>query len=113
LVPIHECSEEKIMNPVDDAVGGTYREGRIVLDRAMNWVEGTRVVVQVMPQGYLIDGVWPADGSPDGEAEISRRMADSGADEVTPEEVAAFEAALQKVRESNSATASKKVEGKS
>jgi hypothetical protein len=94
--------EEETMNPADEAVGGTYRDGRIILDRPMNWPEGTRVVVQLVPEGHLVDGVWPADGSADGEAEISRRMAESERDEITSEEVAALEAALQEVEEFNS-----------
>jgi hypothetical protein len=63
------------MNAIENTVGGTYREGRIVLDRPVKWPEGTRVVVEVLEGRVgLIDGVWPADGSPDGEAEILRRM---------------------------------------
>ena len=101
------------MNPVDDTVGGTYREGRIVLDRPVQWADGTRVVVQLMPESHLIDGVWPADGSSEGEAELSRRMAESAADEVTPEEAAAFQAALQEVKKFNSDSAATKAKRKS
>jgi hypothetical protein len=98
------------MDPVETTVGGTYREGRIVLDRPRNWAEGTRVVVQLMPDpAYgLIDGVWPADGSPEGEAEIARRMAERDQEEVTPEEAADFADALEEVRRFSLQAAPKK-----
>jgi hypothetical protein len=50
-------------------------------------------------EGYLIDGVWPADGSTDGDAEILRRMAETESDVPTKEEAADFEAALKELRE--------------
>ena len=89
------------MNTVENTVGGKMRDGRIVLDRPMNWPEGTRVMVQLVPEGPLVEGVWPADGSPEGNTEILRRM-EEGADDVpTEEEAAAFEAALKEVRQAN------------
>jgi|GEM_PF-6903372 len=87
------------MNTVENTVGGTMREGRIVPDRPMNWPEGTRVMIQLMPEGHLVEGVWPADGSPEGEAEILRRMEAEAGDLPTEEEAAAFEAALKEVRQ--------------
>ena len=77
------------MDTVDNTVGGTIRDGHIVLDRPMKWSEGTRVVVQLL-EGHvgLIEGVWPADGSPEGEAEILRRMREFEPVEFTPEEEA-------------------------
>jgi hypothetical protein len=99
------------MNTIENTVGGTFREGRIVLDRPMNWAEGTRVVVQLLEEDAgLIEGVWPADGSPEGEAEILRRMAEVDAEEITPEEVEAFEAALQQVEQFNKECLSKQME---
>jgi hypothetical protein len=87
------------MNTVENTVGGTYREGRIVLDRPMNWTEGTRVVVQLLDEeNGLIDGVWPADGSPEGEAEILRRMQAPEPEEITREDRKAFAAAIDEVR---------------
>ena len=86
------------MNSVENTVGGTFQDGQIVLDRPMTWTEGTRVVVELMPEGHLIEGVWPADGSPDGQAEILRRDKLAEEMEVTDEEADAFEAALRKVR---------------
>jgi len=87
------------MNTVENTVGATYRDGRIVLDRPMNWTEGTRVVVQLMPEYGLIEGVWPADGSPEGDAEIQRRMAEFEAMEPhLQKEADAFAAALEEVR---------------
>jgi hypothetical protein len=100
------------MNTVENTVGGTYREGKIVLDRAMNWAEGTRVVVQLMPEGYLIEGVWPADGSPEGEAEIQHRMAELDKEEVSPEEAADFASAIEEVRQFHRAALPKRTDAK-
>ena len=87
------------MDAVETTVGGTYREGRIVLDRPMNWAEGTRVVVQLLDEeNGLIDGVWPADGSPEGEAEILRRMQAPDPAEFTPEDRKDFADAIEEVR---------------
>ncbi len=97
------------MDPKETTCGGTYRDGKIVLDRPMQWAEGTRVVVQLLPEDAgLIDGVWPADGSPEGEAEILRRMAEPDPDPVTPEEAEAFEKAIRELREFYSAGAQAK-----
>lgn len=96
------------MNTVENTVGGTMRDGRIVLDRPMNWAEGTRVMVQLMPEGHLVEGIWPADGSPEGEAEILRRMEELAGDVPTEEEAAAFEAALKEIREAKPEIANNK-----
>ena len=87
-----------------NAVGGIYRDGKVVLDKAVDWAEGTRVYVQVTPMSHLIEGVWPDDGSPDGQAEMARRAAAFEALEVTEEDAADFEAALKLVRESSRRT---------
>ncbi len=82
------------------AVGGTIRDGKIVLDRPVEWAEGTRVYVQLLPaeEDGMIDGVWPADGSPSGEAEILRRMDEANREPVDQEAADAFEAAIKEVR---------------
>src|SRR5260370_25438413 len=91
------------MNTIENTVGGTYRDGHIVLDRAMNWPEGTRVVIQTLEEtSGLIEGVWPADGSPSGEAEILRRMREFEAVEMTDEEADDFAAALKDLNQFNS-----------
>jgi hypothetical protein len=86
------------------AVGGIYRDGKVVLDKPVDWAEGTRVYVQVTPMDYLIEGVWPDDGSPSGNAELERRSAAFEALEVTEEDAADFEAALKLVREASRRT---------
>jgi hypothetical protein len=84
---------------METTVGGTYRDGKIVLDRPMKWAEGTRVVIQLLDEsGGLIEGVWPADGSESGNVEILRRMEAVGNEEITPEEAADFAAAIEEVR---------------
>src|SRR5262249_23192734 len=95
-MPLLPCPGATAVKTVENTVGGTYREGRIVLDRPMNWAEGTRVVVHVLDdENGLIDGVWPADGSPEGEAEILRRMQAPDPDGITPEDHKAFAAAIE------------------
>jgi hypothetical protein len=89
------------------AVGGTYQDGRIVLDRAVDWPEGTRVCVQLLPADHSVDGVWPHDGSPEGNAAILRRLEEGAADGPTPEEAAAFDKAMEHVREFEKAAARK------
>ena len=84
-----------------NAVGGIYRDGKVVLDKPVDWAEGTRVYVQVTPMDFLIEGVWPDDGSPDGQAEMERRSAAFEALEVTEEDAADFQAALKLVEEFN------------
>src|SRR5690349_3334850 len=84
------------MDPKETTCGGTYRDGKIVLDRPMKWAEGTRVVVQLLPaDAGLIDGVWPADGSPEGEAEIMRRMEEREDDQTSEEAWADMARALE------------------
>ncbi len=95
-----------------NAVGGIYRDGKVVLDKPVDWAEGTRVYVQVTPMDYLIEGVWPDDGSADGQAEMERRRAAFEAEEVTEEEAAAFEAALKQVEEFNRECLRKQVDKK-
>ncbi len=91
------------MNTIENTVGGTYRDGKIVLDRPMKWKDGTRVVVQLMPdpaESGLIDGVWPADGSPEGDAEILRRMEEPVPPELQPteKEIEDFRSSMEEVR---------------
>ncbi len=91
------------MSSEENTVGGTYRDGHIVLDRPMpHWAEGTRVYVQLLPEGHLTAGVWPDDGSESGQAEIMRRWEEAEREEPpSEEEVAAFEAAIREVRTSH------------
>lgn len=63
-------------------VGATYRDGRIVLDSPVDWGEGTRLVVELLPEDCLIEGVWPDDGSPEGQAEILRRISEAESEPV-------------------------------
>ena len=78
---------------------GTYRDGKIVLDQPVDWAEGERVIVTLASEHVgLVEGVWPDDGSPEGEAEILRRMREFEALEDDPEAAADFEAALKEVR---------------
>jgi hypothetical protein len=88
------------MDPLETTVGGTYRDGKIVLDRPMKWAEGTRVVVQLYDeQGGQIEGVWPADGSESGNAEILRRMEEGAKEEpLSDEESDDFLAALEEAQ---------------
>ncbi len=81
------------------AVGGTIRDGKIVLDRPVEWAEGTRVYVQLLPEYGIIEGVWPGDGSPSGEAEILKRMEEIEPLEFTPEEEAEFHATRETVKQ--------------
>jgi hypothetical protein len=92
--------EADMINTVDNTVGGTFRDGHIVLDRPMKWAEGTRVVVQLMSEDCgLIEGVWPDDGSPEGEAEIARRLAELDAlGPPSPEEAADLDASFAEMR---------------
>src|SRR5947209_8895789 len=89
------------MNTVENTVGGTVRDGQIALDRPMCWTEGTRVVVTLLPNDHLIEGVWPADGSPEGEAEISRRMEGWKVEDIPGEDVAAIDVAMEEVNQFN------------
>lgn len=77
---------------------GTYREGRIVLDTAVDWPESSRVLIQPVEQYGLIEGVWPADGTAEGNAEILRRMDAVEPLELTPEDDAEIAAARDEVR---------------
>jgi len=87
------------VNSDERIVGGTYHEGRIVLDRPVKWQEGTRVVVQLVEERRtLIDGVWPADGSPEGEAEILRRMQAAMPCDISQEDAKAFAAVIEDLR---------------
>jgi hypothetical protein len=91
------------MGATEKIVGGTYRKGRIVLDRPMKWPEGTRVVVQILSEhAGLIEGVWPDDGSPEGQAEILRRMKEFEPVEFTAAERAEISAARRTSKRSGS-----------
>ncbi len=83
------------------AVGGTIRDGKIVLDRPVDWAEGTRVYVQLLPEYGLIEGVWPDDGSPEGRAEILRGMAEFEPVEFSPEDQAPLAAARDESNRGN------------
>ena len=89
------------MDPLLTTTGGTYKDGKIVLDRPMPWAEGTRVVVQLLEEGGgQIEGVWPADSSESGNAEILRRMEESEKEQASPEEAEEFAAILAEMKES-------------
>jgi hypothetical protein len=96
-----KANRGQAMSSVDSVVGGTYQDGRIVLDRPVHWADGTRVMVQLLPEGHLTEGVWPDDGSPEGDAEILKRMEAFAAEEVSPEEAEAFAAALREAEQFN------------
>jgi hypothetical protein len=86
------------MDPLETTVGGTYRDGKIVLDRPMKWADGTRLVVQLYDeQGGQIEGVWPADGSESGNAEILRRMQEYEKEEIPLDEACDFTAVLEEI----------------
>jgi hypothetical protein len=88
------------MDPMETTVGGTYHEGKIVLDRPMKWEERTRVVVELLSLHVgQIEGVWPADGSPSGQAEIRRRFEEADKIEVDEEAANAMDAALEEMRQ--------------
>ena len=84
------------------ALEGTYRQGHIVLDQRVDWAEGTRVIVERRSEHGLLEGVWPDDGSPEGQAEILRRMealATAEPLELTPEEETEIVSAREVVRQ--------------
>lgn len=75
-------------------VEGTYRDGQIVPDTAVDWPDGERVVIaRASDQIGLTEGVWPDDGSEDGRAELLRRVEAFEVLELTPEEQAEMAAA--------------------
>jgi hypothetical protein len=90
-----------------DGIQGTYREGRIDLDSSVSWPEGTRVEVAPLavrpaaPDATSVEwGVsddW-AD-TPENRAEILRRMDAAEPLEMSPEEEAEWQAALDWIGE--------------
>lgn len=80
---------------------GTYRDGKVVLDKPRELPEGQKLVI-FLPEDYsmgLIEGIWPDDGTPEGNAEIVRRIEEFRAEGVDEEAAAAFEAAMEESRQ--------------
>jgi hypothetical protein len=79
------------------AVRGTYKKGRIILDSAVDWPEGSRVLIEpANPEMGLRESEWPE--TPENLAELLKRMDEFEPLEISPEEEREIEAARQEVR---------------
>jgi hypothetical protein len=94
------------------AIKGTLKNGTVVLDRPIDWPEGSRVRVEPIEQGVPLgirDEDWPTD--PASIADLLARMDKVEPFEMTPEEEANLEAWRRKVKEYTIAKMDKRIEG--
>ncbi|HEV3237732.1 MAG TPA: hypothetical protein VGZ25_12135 [Gemmataceae bacterium] len=78
-------------------VRGTYQKGQIVLDSAVDWPEGSRVLIEpANPEVGLRESDWPE--TPENIANLLARMDEFDPLELSPEEEREIEAAREEVR---------------
>ena len=83
-----------------NVVHGTYREGRVDLDAAVDWPNGSRVAVLPSNDSVgLVESDWP--DSPETQAALLQRLDAIEPLDLTPADEAEIEAAREAVRQAS------------
>jgi len=97
----------------DKPITGTWRNGQVMLDEPPDWPEGSKLRVAAISRATETMGIpddqWPT--TPEGIAELLRRMDQIEPFDMTPEEEADWLAWRQKTKEYEKATFNKRIEG--
>ena len=79
------------------SITGTYRDGKVELDAPVDWPDGARVEVSAGEKIGMTEAEWPT--TPEGIAELVKRIVASEPVVLTPDEEAEWKAAREAVKQ--------------